>query len=78
MSVSSELQSNGVGVVTVDYPPVNALPIDGWFAIADEVTDLGKNSSTRSIILRSEGRGFNAGLILKKFSLERDTTPLSK
>ncbi len=66
MTVSSNLHDDGVGVVTVDYPPVNALPIAGWFAIANEVTALGQNADCRVVVLRSEGRGFNAGVDIKE------------
>ena len=26
---------HGVVTITVDHPPVNALPVAGWFALAD-------------------------------------------
>ena len=66
MSVSSTLRDDGIGIVTADYPPVNALPIDGWFAIAREIHALGLNPQCRVVILRSEGRGFNAGVDIKE------------
>jgi enoyl-CoA hydratase len=56
----------GVVVITVDYPPVNALPVAGWYAIADAVREAGADPGTRVVILRAEGRGFNAGVDIKE------------
>jgi enoyl-CoA hydratase len=61
----------GVVTVTVDRPPVNALPVAGWFALADAVRAAGQDPDTRVVILRAEGRGFNAGVDIK----EMQTTP---
>src|SRR5205823_3141412 len=51
----------GIADVVVDAPPVNALTVAQWFALADTVTALGRDRSVRVVILRAEGRGFNAG-----------------
>ena len=32
MGISSELRDDGIRVVTMDHPPVNALTVQGWFA----------------------------------------------
>ncbi|MGW0330695.1 enoyl-CoA hydratase family protein [Streptomyces sp. NPDC003011] len=56
----------GVRVVTVDVPPVNALPVRGWFALADAVRAAGRDPGTRCVVLAAEGRGFNAGVDLKE------------
>jgi enoyl-CoA hydratase len=56
----------GVVTVTVDHPPVNALPVAGWFAVAEALRTAGADPATRVVILRSEGRGFNAGVDLKE------------
>jgi enoyl-CoA hydratase len=56
----------GVVVVTVDYPPVNAVPVAGWFAIADAVTNAGRDPKTHVVVLRAAGRGFNAGVDIKE------------
>jgi len=50
----------------MDNPPVNALPVAGWFALADTVRGLGQEQNTRVIVLRAEGRGFNAGVDIKE------------
>jgi enoyl-CoA hydratase len=65
--VSSSARDNGVVEVVVDHPPVNALPVAGWFALADAVTAAGREAKTRVVVLRAEGRGFNAGVDIKEF-----------
>jgi len=57
---------DGIAEITVDYPPVNAIPVDGWFELADVVTAVGRDPATRAVILRAEGRGFNAGVDIKE------------
>src|SRR4029453_2836092 len=37
----------------------------GWFDLADQMTAAGRNSDVRAVILRAEGRGFNAGVDIK-------------
>ena len=59
-------EHRGVVTVTVDHPPVNALPVAGWFALADAVRAAGQNPDTRVVVLRAEGRGFNAGVDIKE------------
>ncbi|GGW18838.1 enoyl-CoA hydratase [Streptomyces capoamus] len=66
MGVSCSSPENGISVVTVDYPPVNALPVRGWFALADAVRAAGRDPGTRCVILAAEGRGFNAGVDIKE------------
>ncbi|MER5192638.1 enoyl-CoA hydratase family protein [Streptomyces sp. NPDC002755] len=56
----------GVALVTVDFPPVNALPVSGWFALADAVRAAGRDPGTRCVVLAAEGRGFNAGVDIKE------------
>lgn len=56
----------GVAVVTVDFPPVNALPVDGWFALADAVRTAGRDPQVRCVVLAAKGRGFNAGVDIKE------------
>ncbi|WSQ08371.1 enoyl-CoA hydratase family protein [Streptomyces sp. NBC_01231] len=58
--------NSGIAVVTVDFPPVNALPVDGWFALADAVRTAGREPEVRCVVLAAEGRGFNAGVDIKE------------
>ena len=70
--ISTQRHEDGVVEVVVDHPPVNALPVKGWFDLADAVLSAGRDESTRVVVLRAEGRGFNAGVDIKEF--QRDTT----
>jgi enoyl-CoA hydratase len=58
--------TDAVAVVTVDYPPVNALPVQGWFDLADAVRAAGRDPAVHAVVLRAEGRGFNAGVDIKE------------
>ncbi|HLI54027.1 MAG TPA: enoyl-CoA hydratase family protein [Acidimicrobiales bacterium] len=66
MGVSSALVGGGVAEVVVDCPPVNALKVAEWFDLAETVTSLGRGGEARVVIVRAEGRGFNAGVDIKE------------
>jgi enoyl-CoA hydratase len=66
LTITSTTPEPGIVVVTVDYPPVNAIPSKGWFELADAITAAGNDSDTHAVILRAEGRGFNAGVDIKE------------
>jgi len=57
---------DGIAEIVVDAPPVNALTVQGWFDLADAVTAAGRDPEVRVVVLRSEGRGFNAGVDIKE------------
>ncbi|MBT8453365.1 MAG: enoyl-CoA hydratase family protein [Deltaproteobacteria bacterium] len=57
---------DGIAEIVVDYPPVNAVPVAGWFELAERITEAGNDPETRAVILRAEGRGFNAGVDIKE------------
>jgi enoyl-CoA hydratase len=71
MGISSSQAGPGIVAVTIDFPPVNALPVRGWFDLADRVTEAGKNPDTHVVVLRAEGRGFCAGVDIKE--IQRST-----
>jgi enoyl-CoA hydratase len=58
--------NEGIAVVTVAFPPVNALPADGWIALADAMRTAGRDPRVRCVVLAAEGRGFNAGVDIKE------------
>jgi enoyl-CoA hydratase len=66
MGISSSTAEDGITVVTVDYPPVNALPVQGWFDLGAAVGKAGDDPGTRVVVLRAEGRGFCAGVDIKE------------
>ncbi|HUQ55852.1 enoyl-CoA hydratase family protein [Lentzea sp.] len=71
MGISSSHTENGIVEVTIDYPPVNAIPSRGWFELARTVACAGEDPETRVVILRAENRGFCAGVDLKE--IQRST-----
>ncbi|HET9876856.1 MAG TPA: enoyl-CoA hydratase family protein [Mycobacterium sp.] len=66
MTIASKTVEPGIVAVTVDYPPVNAIPSRGWFELGDVITAAGNDLETHVVILRAEGRGFNAGVDIKE------------
>ena len=58
--------TDGIAEVVMDNPPVNALNVAGWFELADVVRSLGDDPKVRVLVLRAEGRGFNAGVDIKE------------
>ena len=65
MGISQSVEG-GVAEVVMDNPPVNALTVAGWFELAEAVTAAGRDPSVRVVVLRAEGRGFNAGVDIKE------------
>ncbi|HWS45557.1 MAG TPA: enoyl-CoA hydratase family protein [Acidimicrobiia bacterium] len=59
-----------VDIVTIDNPPVNALPVAGWFRLADTIRASGRDPEVRAVILRAEGKGFQAGVDIKELAAD--------
>jgi enoyl-CoA hydratase len=68
--------ASGVAEVVVNHPPVNALPVAGWFELADAVRSAGAEPDVRVVVLRAEGRGFNAGVDIKEMQADAGFTAL--
>jgi enoyl-CoA hydratase len=66
MPISSDLRGDGIRVITMEHPPVNALTVQGWFDVAAALDEASKDLSTHVVVLRAEGRGFNAGVDIKE------------
>ncbi|HEY2813687.1 MAG TPA: enoyl-CoA hydratase family protein [Acidimicrobiales bacterium] len=66
MGISHTIDDRGIAEIVMDNPPVNALAVAGWFELADTVTAMGLDPQVRVVILRAEGRGFNAGVDIKE------------
>src|SRR2546423_464894 len=62
----SRTTSDGIAEVVIDVPPVNALDVAGWFALADELRASGRDPAVRAVVLAAEGRGFCAGVDIKE------------
>jgi enoyl-CoA hydratase len=66
MAITSELRGDGIRVVTMSHPPVNALTVQGWFDVAAAMDEASADLDTHVVVLRAEGRGFNAGVDIKE------------
>ena len=44
--ISSTRHDDGVVEVVVDHPPVNALPVQGWFDLAEAILSAGRDPDT--------------------------------
>jgi enoyl-CoA hydratase len=66
MPTTHEIHDDGIAEIVMANPPVNALTVAGWFELADLLTALGRDPKVRVVVLRAEGRGFNAGVDIKE------------
>ncbi|MFC4908437.1 enoyl-CoA hydratase family protein [Actinomadura gamaensis] len=66
MGVSTTTHGSGVAEIVVAAPPVNALTVAGWFELADALLAAGRDPAVGAVVLRAEGRGFNAGVDIKE------------
>ncbi|CAM2923161.1 enoyl-CoA hydratase family protein [Skermania piniformis] len=66
MGISTAAGGPGIAVVTIDYPPVNAFPTQGWFDLADAVRAAGRDADNRVVVIRAANRGFCAGVDIKE------------
>ncbi len=60
----------GVAELVIDNPPVNALDSAGWRAFADAVTAAGRQGDVHCLVIRAEGRGFQAGVDVKELAAD--------
>ncbi len=56
----------GIAELVINKPPVNALDSQEWLALAAGIDALGADPEVRVLIIRSEGRGFCAGVDIKE------------
>lgn len=65
MFISPSIEA-GVAELVMHKPPVNALGVRDWFDLAECLLRLGADPNVRVVVLRAEGRGFNAGVDIKE------------
>jgi enoyl-CoA hydratase len=58
--------SGGIAEIVINFPPVNAVPVQGWFDLADAAGAAGADAAVRAVIVAAEGRGFCAGVDIKE------------
>ena len=66
MGIEVTVGDDGIAEVVQNCPPVNALTVAQWFQLADEMRRLGADTAVRAVVLRAEGKGFNAGVDIKE------------
>lgn len=66
MPIRSDVREDGIAEVVMDCPPVNALNVAEWYGLAEAVSAHGRDPLVRVVLLRAEGRGFNAGVDIKE------------
>jgi enoyl-CoA hydratase len=74
--IGSSVGTDGVAECVLDHPPVNALPVAGWFELASALRALGDDERVRVVILRAQGRGFCAGVDIKELQAAQDFAAL--
>jgi enoyl-CoA hydratase len=67
MAIDSEI-SGGIAEVVINNPPVNALGSAGWREFADTMTRIGQRDDVHCVVIRAEGRGFQAGVDIKELA----------
>ncbi len=70
--ITSIVDERGIAEIVVDRPPVNALAIADWNALADALVALGRDPKIRAVILAAHGRGWNAGVDIKELHAAAD------
>ncbi|MBA2610185.1 MAG: enoyl-CoA hydratase family protein [Actinobacteria bacterium] len=65
MGISTTVTDH-IAEIVMDNPPVNALTVAGWYELADQLIAAGRNRDVHVVVLRAEGRGFNAGVDIKE------------
>lgn len=68
--ITRTVDAGGIAEVVVDVPPVNALPVAAWYELAETVLGAGADPLVRVVVLRAEGRGFNAGVDIKEIQAQ--------
>src|SRR5688572_4886731 len=66
MTITTTVDDDGIAVVTMHHPPVNAITVADTWRIRDAFRDLSGNDEVRAVILTAEGKGFNAGIDIKE------------
>jgi enoyl-CoA hydratase len=69
MAIETHIE-DGVGEVVINNPPVNALGSQGWFDFAAAVKGMGERSDVHCVVIRAEGKGFQAGVDIKELAAD--------
>ncbi len=61
-----------VAEIVLAHPPVNALDSTGWLELAATIEQTGRNAEIRCLLIRSEAKGFCAGVDIKELQAHPD------
>jgi len=67
MAIEAHAQ-DGIAEIVINNPPVNALNSEDWFVFADAVKSFGSRPDVNCVVIRAEGRGFQAGVDVKELA----------
>jgi len=70
MPFQVSVDERGIAELVIDNPPVNALPTRAWAEMARHVQQLGADDAVRVLVIRAEGRGFQAGVDVKELAAD--------
>jgi enoyl-CoA hydratase len=68
MAFRTQVDERGIAELVIDNPPVNALGSAAWAALAAKIQTLGRDAAVRVIVIRADGRGFQAGVDVKELA----------
>ena len=68
MAFRTHVDARGIAEVVIDNPPVNALGVAAWAGLARKIEELGRDPAVRVLVLRADGRGFQAGVDVKELA----------
>jgi enoyl-CoA hydratase len=68
MSFHVNVDERGIAELVIANPPVNALGCAAWEALARTIEELGRDAGVRVLVIRAEGRGFQAGVDVKELA----------
>ena len=71
MAIRVEVEA-GVAELVIDAPPVNALDSRAWFELAQKAEAAGRRADVNCLVVRAEGRGFQAGVDVKELAAHPD------
>jgi enoyl-CoA hydratase len=68
MAFHVDVDERGIAELVIDNPPVNALDSKAWDALARRIEELGRDEQVRVLVIRADGRGFQAGVDVKELA----------
>jgi enoyl-CoA hydratase len=68
MAFHVNVDERGIAELVIANPPVNALGSAAWAALARKIEELGRDAAVRVLLIRADGRGFQAGVDVKELA----------